>query len=95
MYGQLLAGPNHRTLTLIINPDIRSDRLYGQFSLDKTVTLQAGSTVLKGLNVIACCPRDLDFGRRNMGTADIASGRFLTNTRRAASEGNLRSAMPS
>ena len=27
------------------NPDIRSARLYGQFSLDKTLTLQAGSTV--------------------------------------------------
>ena len=46
LYGQLLAGPNHRTLTLISNPDIRSARLYGQFLLDKTLTLQPGSTVL-------------------------------------------------
>ena len=46
LYGQFLAGPNHRTLILISNPDIRSARLYGQFSLDKTLTLQAGSTVL-------------------------------------------------
>ena len=45
LYGQFLAGPNHRTLILISNPDIRSARLYGQFSLDKTLTLQAGSTV--------------------------------------------------
>jgi len=29
--------------------DVRSARLYGQFSLDKTLTLQAGSTVLIGL----------------------------------------------
>ena len=27
--------------------DVRSARLYGQFSLDKTLTLQAGATVLK------------------------------------------------
>ena len=26
--------------------DVRSARLYGQFSLDKTLTLQAGSTVM-------------------------------------------------
>ena len=45
LYGQFLAGPNHRTLILINNPDIRSARLYGQFSLDKMLTLQAGSTV--------------------------------------------------
>ena len=45
LYGQFLAGPNHRTLILISNPDIRSTRLYGQFSLDKKLTLQAGSTV--------------------------------------------------
>ena len=30
---------------VISNPDIRSARLYGQFSLEKTWTLQAGSTV--------------------------------------------------
>ena len=46
LYGQFLAGPNHRTLILISNSDIRSARLYGRFSLDKTLTLQAGSTVL-------------------------------------------------
>ena len=46
LYGQFLTGPNHRTLILISNPDIRSARLYGQFSLDKTLTLQAGSTVV-------------------------------------------------
>ena len=46
LYGQFLAGPNHRTLILIGIPDIRSARLYGQFSLDKTLTLQAGSTVI-------------------------------------------------
>ena len=46
LYGQLVAGPNHRTLTLTSNPDIRSARLYGQFSLDKALTLQAGSTVV-------------------------------------------------
>ena len=45
LYGQFLAGPNHRTLILISNPDIRSARLYGKFSLDKTLTSQAGSTV--------------------------------------------------
>ena len=28
------------------DPDIRSGCLYGQFSLDKTLTLQAGATVL-------------------------------------------------
>ena len=27
------------------NPDVRSDRLYGQISLDKMLTLQAGATV--------------------------------------------------
>ena len=53
LYGQLLAGPNHRTLILISNPDIRSARLYGQFSLDKTLTLQAGSTVLATLRGFA------------------------------------------
>ena len=31
LYGQFLAGPNHRTLVVISNPDIRSARLYGQF----------------------------------------------------------------
>ena len=45
LYGQLLAGPNYRTLALISHPDIRSAPLYGQFSLDKTLTLQAGWTV--------------------------------------------------
>ena len=45
LYGHFLAGPNHPTRILNINPDIRSARLYGQFSLDKTLTLQAGSTV--------------------------------------------------
>ena len=47
LYGQFLAGPNHRTLILIINLVIRSARLYGQFSWDKTLTLEAGSTVHK------------------------------------------------
>ena len=28
------------------NPDVSSARLYGQMSLDKTLTLQAGATVL-------------------------------------------------
>ena len=45
MYGQFLSGPNLRGLILISNPDIRSARLYGQFSLEKTRTLQAGATV--------------------------------------------------
>ena len=31
---------------LASNPDVRSARFYGQFSLDKTWTLQAGSSVL-------------------------------------------------
>ena len=31
---------------IIGHPDVRSARLYGQFSLDKTLTLQAGATVL-------------------------------------------------
>ena len=46
MYGQFLTGPNLRNLIVISNPDIRSARLYGLFSLDKTLTLQAGSSVL-------------------------------------------------
>ena len=46
---QFLTGPNQRTLLLIINPDIRSARMYGQFLLDKTLTLQAGSTVFAQL----------------------------------------------
>ena len=33
-------------LILASNPDIRSARSYGQFSLDKTRTLQAGSSVI-------------------------------------------------
>ena len=33
-----------RHILLISNLDIRSALLYGQFSLDKTLTLQAGST---------------------------------------------------
>ena len=45
LYGQFLTGPNHRTLILISNADIRSACLHGQFLLDKTLTLQAGSTV--------------------------------------------------
>ena len=45
LYGQFMAGPNHGTHILISNPDIWSARLYGQFSLDKILTLQAGSTV--------------------------------------------------
>ena len=45
LYGQFLIGPNHRIILLISNPNIRSARLYGQFSLDKTWTLQAGSSV--------------------------------------------------
>ena len=44
MQGQFLAGPN-LILILASNPDIRSARFYGQFSLDKTWTLQAGSSV--------------------------------------------------
>ena len=44
-YGQFLAGLNHKTLILISNPDIRSARSYGQLSLYKTLTLQAGATV--------------------------------------------------
>ena len=46
LYGQFLTGPNYRILILISSPDVRSARLYGQFSLDKTLTLQAGSTVV-------------------------------------------------
>ena len=30
------------------NPDVRTAHLYGQFSLDKTQTLQAGATVQGG-----------------------------------------------
>ena len=52
LYGQFFTGPNHRILILISNPDIRSARLYGQFSLDKTLTLQAGSTVQPSLFVL-------------------------------------------
>ena len=29
------------------NPDVRSTHLYGQFSMDKTLTLQAGATVAR------------------------------------------------
>ena len=47
LYGQFLASLNHITFILISNPDIRSARFYGQFSSDKTLTLQAGSTVDK------------------------------------------------
>ena len=53
-YGQFLASPNLRNLILISNPDIRSARLYGQFSLDKTWTLQAGSTVLAQVAESTC-----------------------------------------
>ena len=45
LYGQFLTGPNHRTHIQISYPDIRSALLYGQFSLEKTMTLQAGSNV--------------------------------------------------
>ena len=45
LYGQFLTGLNHRSGILISNPDMKSARLNGQFSLDKTLTLQAGSTV--------------------------------------------------
>ena len=31
--------------------DVRSARLYGQFSLDKTLTLQAGATVVAKIAV--------------------------------------------
>ena len=37
--------PQSLILILASNPDIRSDCLYGQFSFDKTWTLQAGSSV--------------------------------------------------
>ena len=48
LYGQFWGGPNRKTLILISNPDIRSARLYGQFLLNKTLTVQAGSTVQGG-----------------------------------------------
>ena len=35
-----------KSATVGYNPDVRSARLYGQFSLDKTLTLQPGATVL-------------------------------------------------
>ena len=54
LYGQFWAGANHRTLILISNPDVRSGHLYGQLSLDKTLTLQAGSTVLGWKTVWIC-----------------------------------------
>ena len=40
---------------LISNPDIRSDRLYGYFSLGKTLTLQAGATVFRYLSFNTYC----------------------------------------
>ena len=44
---------------LVWSTDIRSARLYCQFSLDKTLTLQAGSTVLKIMSLwespLHCC----------------------------------------
>ena len=46
LYGQFLTGLNHRSGILISNPDMKSARLNGQFSLDKTLTLQAGSIVV-------------------------------------------------
>ena len=36
-----------KSAVLSYNPDVRSARLYGQFSLDKTLTLQAGGTVIR------------------------------------------------
>ena len=39
-------------LILASNPDIRSACMYGQFSLDKTWTLQAGSSVLFNSNIV-------------------------------------------
>ena len=59
LHGKFLAGPNIITLIVISNPDIRSARLYGQFSLDKTLTLQAGSTVFINHNwIIIFCLLD-------------------------------------
>ena len=39
----------------VYNPDLRSARLYCQFSLDKMLTLQAGATVLGYIPVKPVC----------------------------------------
>ena len=41
------------------NPDVRSACLYGQVSLDKTLTLQAGATVLHLKYVIEMTSKDI------------------------------------
>ena len=53
-----MVGPNLRFFVLVSNQDIRSARLYGQFSLDKMWTLQAGSSVVNNLRAIESQPRD-------------------------------------
>ena len=40
----ILGWSQLKSATVGYNPDVRSARLYGQFSLDKTLTLQAGSS---------------------------------------------------
>ena len=46
-FRSAIAQISDMTMSLGLNRclDVRSARLYGQFSLDKTLTLQAGSTV--------------------------------------------------
>ena len=48
-FRSAIAQISDMTMSLGLNRclDVRSARLYGQFSLDKTLTLQAGSTVHK------------------------------------------------
>ena len=41
----ILGWPQSKSAKEGFSPDVRSARLYGQFSLDKTLTLQAGTTV--------------------------------------------------
>ena len=53
----ILAGPNHITLILISNPDIRSARFYGQFLLDDRLTLQAGLDCTRATRVVGCMLR--------------------------------------
>ena len=50
-----------KSAVLGYNPDVRSARLYGKFSLDKTLTLQAGATVCRSLP--RCPPTHLFFWR--------------------------------
>ena len=59
-FRSAIAQISDMTMSLGLNRclDVRSARLYGQFSLDKTLTLQAGSTVPTSASLIdiPTCP---------------------------------------